>query len=79
MRSLKINIDARGKDHPETATVVSGCAILRWKQARFKESSDLFLQALSVYKNSFGEGHARYVKLLGQYSDFQKESDLIGK
>ena len=73
LRALRINEQSRGKEHPETGTVVWSLAWVRWKQSRPDEADPLFQRAIHIYTAHFDQNHARVVRLLGQYGDFQKE------
>ena len=71
LRAMKINEEVRGTDHPQTGVVAWGLALVRWKQDRNDEAEAFFLRAMRIYERAFGREHSEYVRLSGQYAQFQ--------
>ncbi len=54
---LKIRRERLGEDHPDTAQVYNGLAILYARQGKYEKAEELYEKSLRIYERMLGEDH----------------------
>lgn len=56
-RALKINVEIRGMEHPETGNCLNNLAIIHSDKGHFEEAEKLYKWALEIREKSLGSRH----------------------
>ncbi len=76
-RSLKIDEDSFGPDHPKVATAVNNLAGLLQKTNRLAEAEPLMRRALKIDEDSFGEDHPKVATDLNNLAQLLQDTNRL--